>query len=280
MTDKFNTRVKEKIVTDIVNGDFSFYRSLLFEMLFRKAMKYKTHNSFLVKLLITVFKKDNIQVKYQKSMNGRRHFYIVSLNQNIEKCPEIKKFDNNLVLRALFLFKGFISDPNNGYQMGFSIHSSEYYQFLCSYLSENQIEFRIFKRRRDYLFRITKKTGVLFLFGKMNASFAVLYLENMDLIKNFHNRANRETNLVTANIRRQALSAQRMIEKIKLLEREKKLDDLPNYLKEMTVIRQQNPYKTMSELIKLYDLQITKSGLSKRFKRIEQLALKYRGSRR
>ena len=90
----------------------------------------------------------------------------------------------------------------------------------------------------------------------MGASTSMFDMMNIEIVKDFRNKANRAANCETA-----------AIEKI---EEKKGLDFLKPDLKEMAVLRQDNPEASLAELSKLSGL--SRSGVNHRLKKIVEIA--------
>ena len=87
----------------------------------------------------------------------------------------------------------------------------------------------------------------------MGASTSMFDMMNVEIVKDFRNKANRAANCETANI-----------------EEKKGLDFLKPDLKEMAVLRQDNPEASLAELSKLSGL--SRSGVNHRLKKIVEIA--------
>lgn len=110
----------------------------------------------------------------------------------------------------------------------------------------------------------------------MGASNATLELINLKVYKDFRNKANRITNCETANIEKTVNANQNTLRAIAFLEAEQALETLPESLAVAARLRQQYPDLSLKELSEKFDPPLSKSGLSHRMKKLEQMAQRLR----
>jgi len=90
------------------------------------------------------------------------------------------------------------------------------------------------------------------------------------------NNVNRIVNCETANLNKTISSSVRLIEDIKLIKSKKKFDMLSDKEKELAILRLENPDATLSELGKMLEVPISKSGVNHRLRRLSEIADKIR----
>ena len=90
------------------------------------------------------------------------------------------------------------------------------------------------------------------------------------------NRVNRITNCDKANIDKQLKTAERQLDDIKLIIENDAMKDLPKELREVAEIRLNNPEYSLKEIGESLAKPIGRSGVTRRFAKISQLAEKYR----
>ena len=87
---------------------------------------------------------------------------------------------------------------------------------------------------------------------------------------------NRFTNCETANIEKTVNANQNTLRAIAFLEAEQALETLPEPLAVAARLRQQYPDLSLKELSEKFDPPLSKSGLSHRMKKLEQMAQRLR----
>ena len=85
------------------------------------------------------------------------------------------------------------------------------------------------------------------------------------------NNINRRVNCETANLSKTISAAVKQIEVIKKLQKQGKFENLPDALKEIAILRLENPDASLIELGQMLENPIGKSGVNHRLKQIEQL---------
>src|SRR5699024_10086853 len=91
------------------------------------------------------------------------------------------------------------------------------------------------------------------------------------------NSVNRLVNCETANLNKTVGAAFRQIENIKLIERTVGLEELPDKLREIAVLRMEHGDVSLKELGELMSTgKISKSGVNHRLKKIDEFADKIR----
>ena len=94
----------------------------------------------------------------------------------------------------------------------------------------------------------------------------------MKMIKEVRNNINRTTNFETANLSKITGSSSEHIKAIKKIIRHKKLESLPENLKEIAKLRLENPYVSLKELSNLCEKPVSKSGVNHRLKKLIEIA--------
>ncbi len=90
------------------------------------------------------------------------------------------------------------------------------------------------------------------------------------------NSVNRRVNCETANISKTVNAAARQIEDIEYLRDHYGLQKLPAALKEMALVRLENPDAPLKELGEYLDPPVGKSGVNHRLRKLSELADKIR----
>jgi DNA-binding protein WhiA len=101
-------------------------------------------------------------------------------------------------------------------------------------------------------------------------------MENDRIVREVRGDVNRRVNCEAANITKTVNAATRQIEDIEYLRDNGILDGLPGNLKEMAIIRLDNPDATLPELGKLFDPPLGKSGVNHRLRKLSEIAEDHR----
>ena len=106
----------------------------------------------------------------------------------------------------------------------------------------------------------------------IGANKAVLQFEDIRIQKEMRGKVNRLVNCKTANLNKIINASVEQIEAIEKLKKNKKFNKLDDNLKEIALIRLENPDLPLTELGKMLKKPIGKSGVNYRLKKIVEIA--------
>lgn len=176
-------------------------------------------------------------------------------------------------LRGMFLAGGYINNPSKGYHFEFSTPHYLLTEDICTFLKEKDyIPGRVL-RKSNYIIYFKESEHIEDLLTVMGATNAAFEVMNNKIIKEIRNNANRVTNCDTANITKTVNASNEHFAAIKkIIDRTGSLDILPEKLKETANLRLQNPEASLTELSEISDLNISKSTINYRLRKIIEFA--------
>ena len=163
---------------------------------------------------------------------------------------------------------------STGYHLEFASKNQEFLIGLQQILKEFEIYAKQVKRKNLYILYVKDANEVSNLLALMSAYNAVFALQNEMAIREVRNKVNRQTNCMNANINKTVDASMRQNDAISYIVSQVGLDDLPQDLQNVALLRMANPEESLDELVKLATFNITKSGLSYRLNKIIKLAEK------
>ena len=101
---------------------------------------------------------------------------------------------------------------------------------------------------------------------------------NTKIMNEFRNSVNRQVNCDTANIKKQLATSQKYIEAIRYLIESGKLETMPEELRTTAKLRLEHDQLSLSDLAKLTNPPVTKSGMKHRLEKILSFAEEVRGT--
>lgn len=223
------------------------------------------------KTYIITFKYNNAENNKEESTlqsfeNKAINSEIVQLNE--ENVNQILFSDNlkKAYIRGNFLGAGSINNPKNKYHLEIIFNSTENLQITLNLLSEyggnaKNLEKTIYIKDGEEI------SNFLALIG---ANSAVLKFEEIRVIREMKNNVNRLVNCETANLNKTINASVKQLEIIKKLKKAGKFNKLPEELKEIAILREENPEATLDELGKMLTKPIGKSSVNHRFKKLEE----------
>ncbi len=179
-------------------------------------------------------------------------------------------------LRGLFLGSGTISDPKSAYQLEFICNSSVLATDIKKLINTFvDLKPKISKRGKNHIVYIQEATPVGDMLNIMGAHNQFFEYEDIRMMKEARNMANRISNCDNANMDKTLNAAQRQIEAITKLTNEIGMQGLPEKLRSTAQIRLDHPEATLQELADMMDPPMKKSGLNHRLQKLLELAEKY-----
>lgn len=180
-----------------------------------------------------------------------------------EECP-------HAFLRGVFIALGHINDPSKSYHAEFSVAFPIRAERLEKFLSEEIAVPKTVGRNGRIGIYFKKNmiiTDLMYYLGSMKTAFEY---SDACIVKDIRNRENRATNCVASNISKSVETAQKQVAAIEELTRTGGLFKLPEEIRYTAKLRLENPAATLSELARLHEPPISKSGLNRRLNRILQ----------
>ncbi len=193
------------------------------------------------------------------------------VNSNLKQDEQMSR----LLIREAFIKSGFINNPDKDYHLEILFQQKQKAEDLQSMLNNFNINSKITKKGNGYIVYIKDGEDIVLFLALIGASKAVIKFEEVRVLKDARNSINRIVNCETANINKIMLASKTQIENIKYLKKHKKFNNLPEELKELADLRIKEPDLSYEELGKLLKKPISKSGVSHRLNKINQIAKEY-----
>jgi len=180
-------------------------------------------------------------------------------------------------LRGAFLASGSVNDPErSSYHLEISVIDHELAEDLKNLCNNFDLNARMIKRKKGYIIYIKESEKISDFLRVINATNAILEFEDVRILRDMYNSANRIRNCEIANLNKTWDAAREQIDNINLIINRFGLDILDNKLQEVALLRLNNPEASFSELAEIYyetyRKPISKSGLNHRFRKINEFA--------
>lgn len=236
---------------------------------------------------------------------NRNNIYIVEVKEKIKdimedlsvldekgnylEMPKEYIFDSQdesrAYLRGIFLSRGSVNDPKTSrYHLEILLDQKYESVFVQRLLNQFSLNSKILMRDSKYMVYIKDSEKISDFLKLIQASKAVLYYEDIKILREQKNMTNRLNNCEQANIDKVIVTCNNQIKDINLITEELGLDFLDEKIKEACVYRLKYPETSLLELSEIISLetgnQITKSGLNHRFRKIREMAKKIEDSKK
>ena len=218
----------------------------------------------------------------EKDVAECRILELVKMWDEKQQKPEINSTVNGLLLqqvccrraflRGAFLAGGSISDPNKSYHFEIVCKTLEQAEQLRDIINSFAMEAKIVERKKHQVVYLKEGAQIVDMLNIMEAHVALMNLENVRILKEMRNSVNRKVNCETANISKTVNAAVKQLEDIVFIRDKAGLDSLPDNLREIALLRLENPDAPLKELGTFLDPPVGKSGVNHRLRRISEIA--------
>jgi hypothetical protein len=181
-------------------------------------------------------------------------------------------------LRGAFLAAGSVTNPEKGYHLEIVCEDREKAELIISLFEDFSLESKQILRKKHYVVYIKDGSVIVDVLNLMGAHKALMDMENVRILKDMRNGVNRRVNCETANINKAVRTGVKQQEDINLIIKLKGLNYLPSNLREIALLRLEEPELPLKELGELLDPPLGKSGVNHRLKKISEMADELRRS--
>ena len=228
----------------------------------------------------------NLNINHDIEVSGKMFVITVqSRNVDIVNIKDdniyVKELEGNIkneykraIIRGIFMGSGSINNPENTYHLEITLSNNENMQFVSKILNEFGIYPKrlIAKNKNKYSIYLKDGEEISNFICIIEANNAVMNFENIRIKKEMRGKVNRLVNCKTANLNKTLNAAVEQIAAIKKLQKNKKFNKLDDNLKEIAILRLENPEMTLLDLGKNLKEPLGKSGVNYRLKKIMEIA--------
>ncbi len=178
-------------------------------------------------------------------------------------------------LRGVFLVCGNVTDPEKDYHMEFVVPHMNLANDLSRIMSEIDImksEPNIVKRKGSYVVYIKGSDLIVDMLTYLGAPMASLNIIQQQIYKSVRNKVNRKINSETANSNKTAAASAKQLMAISIIKEKRGLGYLSDDLRELALLREENPEYNLRELGEALSTPISRSGVNHRLMKIMEIA--------
>ncbi len=178
-------------------------------------------------------------------------------------------------LRGAFLSCGTVTDPKKDYHLEFLVPHMNLAKDLLHVLNDLEgisVQAALVARKGAYVVYLKDSEQIADLLTYLGAPKSAMELMQVKMVKEVRNNINRKMNFESANIDKTASAAAKQIMAIRKIEEKMGLDSLPEDLREIAVLRIENPEMSLRELGGSLSAPISRSGVNHRLNRLLELA--------
>ena len=175
-------------------------------------------------------------------------------------------------LKGCFICSGSVSAPDKSNHLEFNEPTAGRAEQLRDILRGMGIDAGATVRKKTHIVYVKDGDRLADVLTMIGAQKQVLAFWEGRVVRDVRNNINRQVNCETANLNKTVFAAFSQLEDIRLLEEHHRLRTLPPALKDLARIRLSMPDASLSELGRLLDPPVSKSGVNHRLKKLKELA--------
>ena len=175
-------------------------------------------------------------------------------------------------LRGVFLSGGYICEPMAEYRLEIVTPLYNLSKSLCSFLRDLNFNVKTVVRKSNYIIYIKECDMIerfLHLIGAKNAAFELV---DTKIYKEVQNYKNRLSNCEVHNIDKMMTTAVKQVNAIEKVIKSGKIDILDEELKYFAKLRMENKESSLSELVSISKINVSKASLSRKLNKIIEIS--------
>ncbi|MGO1468869.1 MAG: DNA-binding protein WhiA [Tissierella sp.] len=245
------------------------------EVMVRKNRQLKKNNNYLI---VINDKKASKEILLDVEFLERENINIFNPDYKINKNIIKNRCCKRAYIRGSFLGGGSISNPEKTYHLEMVTNNKEHAEDLSKTINTFDLNSKIVLRKENYIVYIKEGEKIVDVLNIMGAHQALLHLEDIRVLKDIRNNINRIVNCETANLGKTISASLRQINDIKFIDDHMGIHKLPKGLREISILRLENPDASLKELGKMLSNPVGKSGVNHRFRKIGEIAKELGGN--
>jgi len=178
----------------------------------------------------------------------------------------------NAFIRGAFISCGTVTSPEKNYHLEFVVPHLKLCMDFINLLDEMNLCPKQIARNGSNIIYFKDSESIEDILTLMGATSSSLELMGIKMQKDMINKVNRKINFEVANLSKTVNASIQQINAINLIDSTIGLNQLPSALKEIAIIRRDNPEISLKELGELLSKPISRSGINHRLKRIVDIA--------
>lgn len=175
-------------------------------------------------------------------------------------------------LRGAFLVCGSVTDPEKDYHIELSVTKAKLCDDLLQIIDDIGLKAKKIIRNNSYVIYSKDAESVEDFIGTMGANNAFLTVMQTRAMKNIKNQINRRSNFESANMSRSIEAGLKQVNLIEEILKKISLNDMTKDLAALCKLRLDNPELSLDEIGKMMVPELSRSAVSRRFKKLEKIA--------
>lgn len=238
------------------------------------SLEFITENEFNIEKFYKIL--FNLEIEYEPSIRGKVFVANINKNEKVEQLMRLKLDSDEeikkAIVRGAFMGAGSVTDPQKQYHLEIIFEEKNNAEYILNICKEFGVFLKILENKKKFQLYIKDGEEISKFLALIGANKAVMIFEDVRIKKEIKNNVNRLVNCETANLNKIVNAAVDQVNDIKLIQKSKKFDELPEYLKEIALLRLENQDASLKSLGEMLEKPIGKSGVSHRLQKIHEIA--------
>jgi DNA-binding protein WhiA len=226
-------------------------------------MRLKKNNSYLVR----IYPRGNEDLTRLGLWNAQGEPQV-----GIRKDLIKKRCDKKAWLRGAFLAGGSVNSPERDYHLEIITNDSVLARDIQRLLRSFGLKAKTSERKNFYVVYLKESEHIFEFLALVGAHQALFAFEDARILKGMRNQVNRMLNCETANLDKTVDAAVRQAENIRLIQNQGGFASLPDNLREIALLRLDNPDASLKELGEMLCPAVGKSGVNHRLRKLDEIA--------
>lgn len=264
--------VKQELVGYLISGNINIVNN--------KEIKFSTESDYNINRFSKLL--TNLDINHSIDMVGK-NFVITLKTKEIDfieydkETVKIKEIPENqeekkAIIRGTFMGAGSINNPEREYHLEMEVTNEKNMNTVLNLLLEFGIKAKYMETKNKYYIYLKEGEEISKFLALIGAAKAVMKFEDIRIQKEMRGKVNRLVNCETANLNKTINASIEQIAAIRRLQENGEFKKLDDNLKEIALLRLENPDMSLIELGKKLKVSIGKSGVNYRLKKIMEIA--------
>ncbi len=237
-------------------------------------LEFITENEFNIERFYRIL--FNLEIEYEPNIRGKVFVATINKTEKVNELMQIKIDANEEIQKAIvkgaFLGAGSITDPNKQYHLEIIFEEKNNAEYVLNICKSFGVFLKVLELENKVQLYIKDGEEISKFLALLGANKGVLSFEDVRVTKEIKNNVNRLVNCETANLNKIVNASVNQVNDIKLIQNLNKFEELPDYLKEIALLRLENPDASLKALGEMLENPIGKSGVNHRLQKIHDFA--------
>ena len=237
-------------------------------------LEFVTENEFNIERFYRIL--FNLGIEYEPSSRGKVFIATIYKNKTVQEYMKLKINTDTEIRKAIvkgtFLGAGSVTDPNKQYHLEIIFQEKNNAEYILNICNSFGVTLKLLENKEKIHLYIKDGEEISKFLALLGSNKGVLAFEDVRVTKEIKNNINRLVNCETANLNKIVNASVNQVNDIKLIQKLKKFDELPDYLKEIAVLRIENPDASLKLLGEMLEKTIGKSGVKHILQKINEIA--------